>query len=175
MPRCRRTRRGRKDVRIARAPVDNVKYGIQFTGGSTATPNNWEPMRQIGAAGCRDVHRRGCPAVGMFSGRVHNRKWQGYSREPQSAAHWVWCALAAKAATMPVPDFKSLKTNLNDPRTTNRIGTTTRDSDLKEMVSGKPIFGIDVVPGMCTRLREVPGLRWQSCLCQRRRSEKLKV
>ena len=38
-----------KNVKIVRPNADN-KYGIQFTGGSTATPNNWEPMRQVGAA-----------------------------------------------------------------------------------------------------------------------------
>src|SRR6185503_1664717 len=38
-----------KDVKIVRTGVDN-KYGTQFTGGSTATPNNWEPMRQVGGA-----------------------------------------------------------------------------------------------------------------------------
>jgi isoquinoline 1-oxidoreductase beta subunit len=39
-----------KDVKIVRADADN-KYGPQFTGGSSATPMNWEPMRQVGAAG----------------------------------------------------------------------------------------------------------------------------
>ena len=38
-----------KSVKIVRAGVDN-KYGTQFTGGSTATPNNWDPMRQVGGA-----------------------------------------------------------------------------------------------------------------------------
>src|SRR6185437_723930 len=38
-----------KDVRIVRSGVGE-KYGAQITGGSTATPSNWEPMRQIGGA-----------------------------------------------------------------------------------------------------------------------------
>jgi isoquinoline 1-oxidoreductase subunit beta len=55
--------------------------------------------------------------------------------------------LASKAAATPVPAFASLK--LKDPKDYKIIGKSTRGVETKDMVVGKPIFGIDVtVPGM---------------------------
>lgn len=147
-----------KDVKIVRAGVDN-KYGMQFTGGSIATPSNWEPMRQVGAAGRQMLIAAAASTWGVAasecstaSGRVHHKasnRSLGYGE------------LASKAATSPVPDFKTLK--LKDPKDYKIIGTTTNDVENKDIVMGKPIFGIDVsVPGMLYAVFEktpVPGGR----------------
>ena len=133
-----------KDVKIVRADADN-KYGPQFTGGSSATPMNWEPMRQVGAAGRQMLIAAAAQTWGVAatecstaSGRVHHKasnRSLGYGE------------LASKAATMPVPDLRSVK--LKDPKDYKIIGTSTVSVETKDIVTGKPIFGIDVtVPGM---------------------------
>jgi isoquinoline 1-oxidoreductase beta subunit len=133
-----------KDVKIVRADADN-KYGAQFTGGSSATPMNWEPMRQVGAAGRQMLIAAAANTWGIVatecstaSGRVHHKasnRSLGYGE------------LASKAATMPVPELRAVK--LKDPKDYKIIGTSTISVETKDILTGKPIFGIDVtVPGM---------------------------
>jgi isoquinoline 1-oxidoreductase beta subunit len=133
-----------KDVKIVRAGVDN-KYGTQFTGGSIATPTNWEPMRQIGGAARQMLIAAAAQTWGVAESECATAS--GRVRHSASNRSLSYGELASKAATMPVPDFKSLK--LKDPKDYKIIGTTTNDVENKDIVTGKPIFGIDVtVPGM---------------------------
>jgi isoquinoline 1-oxidoreductase subunit beta len=133
-----------KNVKVIRPDADN-KYGPQFTGGSTATPTNWEPMRQIGAAARQMLLASAAQTWGVAASECSTAS--GRVLHQASNRSLGYGELASKAATAPVPDFKSLK--LKDPKDYKIIGTTTNDVENKDIVTGKQIFGIDVtVPGM---------------------------
>ena len=133
-----------KKVKVEQADL-NAKYGRQTTGGSRAASNNWVPMRQVGAAGRQmlisaaaqnwDVPEEECYAQ---NGRVYHRKTDrslGYGE------------LAAKAATLPPPDLEKVK--LKDAKDFQIIGVRTTGVDVPDIVTGKPVFGIDfTMPGM---------------------------
>jgi len=133
-----------KDVKIVRADADN-KYGPQFTGGSSATPMNWEPMRQVGAAGRHMLIAAAAQTWGVAATECSTAS--GRAHHEASNRSLSYGELASKAATMPAPDLRSVK--LKDPKDYKIIGTSTVSVETKDIVTGKPIFGIDVtVPGM---------------------------
>jgi len=133
-----------KDVRINQADLDTAKYGEQFAGGSMATPLNWLPMRRVGAAARQMLVAAAAQTWGVPPTAC--RTGSGMVRDT-SERSISYGALAAKAASMPVPDLETVP--LKDRSQYKIIGQPLHGVDNPLIVKGKPLFGIDVtVPGM---------------------------
>jgi isoquinoline 1-oxidoreductase subunit beta len=139
-----------KNVRVEQASFDPVKYdpriySSQSVGGSTATPNNWLPMRRVGAAARTMLVTAAAQAWSVPEAECTTEP--GFVVHAGSGKREAYTALLDRAATLPAPALDSVK--LKEPKDFRIIGTTTRGVDLPAIVTGKPIFGIDVTrPGM---------------------------
>lgn len=133
-----------KNVRIQRAACDN-KYGTQFTGGSIGTPSNWEPMRRIGGAARAMLIEAAARQWGVIASECSTQP--GRVVHTGSGRTAGYGELAVAAAALPPPALKSVR--LKDPKDYRIIGQTTSGDENRAIVTGKPIYGIDVtVPGM---------------------------
>src|SRR3989442_8797368 len=134
-------------IRIEFAPAAkeyvNPLFGMQGTGGSTSVRAAWMPLRKAGAAA-----REMLVAAAAQTWKVNKsecRAERGAVIHGPSKRRLTYGALAATAATLPVPQDVPLK----DPKDWKILGTRGRRLDTPPKVDGSAQFGIDVkVPGM---------------------------
>ena len=134
-----------KDVRIVQAMNDPVNYPRQVAGGSTATPTNWDPMRRVGAAGRQMLVQAAADGWGVPAAECTTTP--GVVHHLKSGKQATYGSLAARAAAVPAPKLETVA--LKDPKAFRIIGRPMSNIDNPAVVTGKPLFGIDVtVPGM---------------------------
>ncbi|VXB91291.1 molybdopterin cofactor-binding domain-containing protein [Massilia sp. 9I] len=134
-----------KDVRIVQGDLDTAQYGPQGAGGSTSTPTNYENFHRLGAAARMMLVQA---AANTWKVPVSECTAQsGAVVHGPSKRRLGYGALVEAAAKLPVPDAKAVV--LKDPSTYKLLGTRIGGVDNAAIVSGKPLFGIDVrLPGM---------------------------
>src|SRR5881409_3791052 len=138
-----------KQVKIEQADRDD-KYGRdmgaptvgQIEGGSTATPQNYQPMRNVGATArammvAAAAKQWNVPASDVTTG-------SGIVTHTPTKRTATYASLAQTALAMPVPELSSVK--LKDPKDFKIIGKPTPGVDNFAIVTGKPSFSIDINP-----------------------------
>lgn len=124
-------------VRVLQANLDN-KFQRQLTGGSGAVPHSWKLLRTAGATAKAmlieaaaqkwAVPASECSAAMGVVSHVSSGKKLGYGE------------LAEAASKLAVPADVKLK----DRKDFKLIGTRVRNVENKKIVTGKPLFGMDV-------------------------------
>jgi len=132
-------------VRIEQALSDPARYGVQFAGGSRATPLNWEPLRRVGAAARQMLIGAAAQIWSVPAAECDTES--GKVIHMPTKRRLSYGRLAAVAATLAAPDLTQVA--LKDPKNFKIIGKSRAGVDSPLVVTGKPLFGIDVtVPGM---------------------------
>src|SRR5881628_3291824 len=138
-----------KQVKIEQSDRDDKYAGGmgaatigQREGGTTATPQNYQPMRNVGATArammvAAAAKRWNVPAAELATG-------SGIVTHTPTKRTATYASLAETALTTPVPDLASVK--LKDPKDFKIMGKNILGVDNPAIVTGKPSFSIDVNP-----------------------------
>ncbi len=124
-------------VKVVQAPLDTVKFDRQLTGGSGAIPHSWKRLRNAGAS-----------ARYLLVAAAANR-WKVGSEECKTSNGFViheksgkklgYGELADEASKITLPADIPLK-NRKDFKI---IGTSVRNIENKNIITGKGMFGLD--------------------------------
>lgn len=133
---------------VEHAPPDdklyaNPKLGFQATGGSTSIAAFYEPFRQAGALARTMLVAAAAETWGVDASSC--RAENGTVIHDGSSRSLNYGDLAAKAATLPVPDKVALK----DPKDFRIIGKSPKRRDSVDKTTGGTRYSIDFsMPGM---------------------------
>jgi isoquinoline 1-oxidoreductase subunit beta len=121
----------------------NPAYGRQMSVGSGSTVGNYNALRAAGATARAMLIAAAAATWGVPATECTTEK--SFVVHAASKRRASYGELAAKAATMPAP----AASNLKQPKDFTLIGTRVPGVDNEKIVTGAPLFGIDVrLPGM---------------------------
>jgi len=131
-------------VTITQADNDPAVFGRQFAGGSMATTLHFDQLRRVGASGRAMLIAAAAQRWGVSPTECKTTPGVVLHPSGRSASYGD---LASDAARQTPPDLA--KVPLKDPTAFRIVGKPTAQFDTARIVTGQPLFGIDVRrPGM---------------------------
>ncbi len=134
-------------VIVEQAPLNTDLYSRQFIGGSQAIRTSWNGLRMAGATARKML----CISAAQFWDVSMDEitTESGFLNHEKSGRKLSYGEMASSAAKLPIPEEVGLK-GIND---FSIIGTSRKNVDMQNIVTGKPLFGIDTYKeGMLTAM-----------------------
>lgn len=125
-------------VRVVQAPLDTGKFDRQLTGGSGAIPHSWKRLRTAGASARQLMRQAAANKWGVALEECTTEN--GQVLHVASGRKAGYGELVTAAAQLPLPANVPLK----DTSQFKLIGKAVRNVENKNIITGKPLFGIDV-------------------------------
>jgi isoquinoline 1-oxidoreductase beta subunit len=136
-----------KDVIVEQAPLNTDIFTRQLAGGSQSIRQGWESLRMAGATARHMLKEAAAQAWGVPSNEITTK--DGMLTHEASGNSAGYGEMASAATNIEVPEEVELKDN----GSFSIIGTDKRNVDGKDIVTGKPLFGLDVYKeGMLTAM-----------------------
>lgn len=124
-------------VKVVQAPLDNKRFERQVTGGSGAVPHSWERLRKAGATARHMLIEAAAKRWNVSPGSLSAENSMVIDKANNRKLSYG--ELAEDAAAIDVPAEVKLKDNKHF----KLIGTAVRNVDNHEMITGKPLYGLD--------------------------------
>jgi isoquinoline 1-oxidoreductase beta subunit len=128
-----------KNVIVKQADFFPERFDRQFTGGSQGIRLGWKPLRTAGATGRQMLVNAAAQTWNVPAAEITTTAGMLYHKASGRKA--AYGEMASAAAALPVPEEVALK-DINDFKI---IGTSRKNVDGQNIVTGKPLFGIDHV------------------------------
>ncbi|SER13410.1 xanthine dehydrogenase family protein molybdopterin-binding subunit [Neolewinella agarilytica] len=126
-----------KDVISEQAPFNAEKFGFQFTGGSRGIMSRWAGLRQAGATARQMLIAAAAQEWEVPAEEITTKAGRLYHAGSDRAMGYG--DVATVAAELPMPEEAPLK----DLKDFSIIGKSKKNVQGREIVTGKPLFGID--------------------------------
>ena len=126
------------DVIVEQAPLNTDIFKRQIAGGSQSIRQGWESLRMAGAAARRMLQEAAAQTWQVPLEEITTDNSVLYHKNSGKSASYG--EMASAASKVPVPE----EVNLKDPKDFKIIGTSRKNVDGPNIVTGQPLFGLDV-------------------------------